>query len=211
MGSGAPAVSEVEAARSKMLADIGAWAGNVSTSVFIVFVNKLLMKTFGYHFATTLVSAMVGARGGGRWRAARPAALPPTATCRSLAAPPDAPSRPTHLPLADRAALPGLRHRHLVCAAGRQDQADLHALQRCGTRGGSRPTRDAAPRTAPHSSAAVPSPPPPSARPCRRSYAVHLCRRYLYSHPQPVAHAQHCQLLPGAAACQWSHGRLGGG
>lgn len=60
MGSGAPAVSEVEAARSKMLADIGAWAGNVSTSVFIVFVNKLLMKSFGYHFATTLVRRCKG-------------------------------------------------------------------------------------------------------------------------------------------------------
>ncbi|KAI7840628.1 hypothetical protein COHA_005650 [Chlorella ohadii] len=56
MGGHHPAVSEIEAARTKMLADIGAWAGNVSTSVFIVFVNKMLMKTFGYHFATTLTA-----------------------------------------------------------------------------------------------------------------------------------------------------------
>lgn len=46
--------------RAKLLSDIGAWAGNVSTSVFIVFINKLLMQTFGYHFATTLVRALGG-------------------------------------------------------------------------------------------------------------------------------------------------------
>ncbi|EFN56685.1 hypothetical protein CHLNCDRAFT_16992, partial [Chlorella variabilis] len=40
----------------KLLADLGAWAGNVSTSVFIVFINKLLMKNYGYHFATTLTA-----------------------------------------------------------------------------------------------------------------------------------------------------------
>ncbi len=77
MGGHHPAVSEIEAARTKMLADIGAWAGNVSTSVFIVFVNKMLMKTFGYHFATTLVSGMGRS---GRWRPARPQLPPPTAT-----------------------------------------------------------------------------------------------------------------------------------
>lgn len=44
------------AERSKLVADLGAWAGNVSTSVFIVFVNKLLMKNYGYHFATTLTA-----------------------------------------------------------------------------------------------------------------------------------------------------------
>lgn len=43
------------AAHNKLLADLGAWAGNVSTSVFIVFVNKLLMKNYEYQFATTLV------------------------------------------------------------------------------------------------------------------------------------------------------------
>ena len=30
--------------------DLVSWAGNVSTSVFIVFVNKLLMKSTGYGF-----------------------------------------------------------------------------------------------------------------------------------------------------------------
>ena len=79
MGSGAPAVSEVEAARTKMLADVVAWSGNESTSVFIVFINKLLMKTFGYHFATTLVRAEEGG-GRARWPPARPTAPPPTAT-----------------------------------------------------------------------------------------------------------------------------------
>ncbi|PSC69736.1 UDP-galactose transporter 2 [Micractinium conductrix] len=44
------------AARAKLLSDIGAWAGNVSTSVFIVFINKMLMKNFGYHYATTLTA-----------------------------------------------------------------------------------------------------------------------------------------------------------
>ena len=38
---------------SKLVADLGAWAGNVSSSVFIVFVNKVVMKPFeagGYGF-----------------------------------------------------------------------------------------------------------------------------------------------------------------
>jgi hypothetical protein len=63
---------ESAAQRSKFLQDIGAWAGNVSTSVFIVFVNKLLMKTYAYHYATTLVrvGAMLVAGGGGRRRPA---------------------------------------------------------------------------------------------------------------------------------------------
>ena len=47
-----------DAARSKLVYDLGAWAGNVSTSVFIVFVNKMLMKNFGYHYATTLVRGL---------------------------------------------------------------------------------------------------------------------------------------------------------
>ena len=36
-------------------ADVGAWAGNVSTSVLIVFVNKLLMqvgKGYGFRYGT---------------------------------------------------------------------------------------------------------------------------------------------------------------
>ena len=55
------------AQRSKFLHDIGAWAGNVSTSVFIVFINKLLMKTYAYHYATTLVrfGVLLVAGGGG--------------------------------------------------------------------------------------------------------------------------------------------------
>lgn len=55
------------AARAKLLSDMGAWAGNVTTSVFIVFVNKLLMQKFGYHFATTLVSVVGGAGVGDGW------------------------------------------------------------------------------------------------------------------------------------------------
>ena len=43
--------------KAKLVADLSAWAGNVSTSVFIVFINKLLMKNYSYHFATTLVSS----------------------------------------------------------------------------------------------------------------------------------------------------------
>ena len=57
---------------SKLLADLGAWAGNVSTSVFIVFINKLLMKNYGYHFATTLV----GAAACRLWAPTRPPARP---------------------------------------------------------------------------------------------------------------------------------------
>lgn len=55
MSSLTPA-SEAETARGKIFGDVAAWAGNVSTSVAIVFVNKLLMQTFGCHFSTTLVS-----------------------------------------------------------------------------------------------------------------------------------------------------------
>lgn len=40
---------------AKLAADVGAWAFNVFTSVFIVFVNKALMKAYAYTFATTLV------------------------------------------------------------------------------------------------------------------------------------------------------------
>ncbi|KAL4418890.1 hypothetical protein ABPG77_002633 [Micractinium sp. CCAP 211/92] len=36
--------------------DVGAWAGNVSTSVLIVFVNKVLLKNYAYHYATTLTA-----------------------------------------------------------------------------------------------------------------------------------------------------------
>lgn len=34
----------------QLVGDISAWAGNVSTSVAIVFVNKMLMSTTGYGF-----------------------------------------------------------------------------------------------------------------------------------------------------------------
>lgn len=42
-------------ARSKRAGDLAAWAGNVSTSVLIVFVNKVVMKSigrggFGFHY-----------------------------------------------------------------------------------------------------------------------------------------------------------------
>lgn len=50
---------EVDAVRTKLLADAAAWAGNVSTSVAIVFVNKLLMNVFHCHFATTLVRGAI--------------------------------------------------------------------------------------------------------------------------------------------------------
>lgn len=36
--------------KNKMLGDVLSWAGNVSTSVLIVFVNKIVMKTTGYGF-----------------------------------------------------------------------------------------------------------------------------------------------------------------
>eukprot|EP00884_Botryococcus_braunii_P023127 jgi/Botrbrau1/9499/Bobra.0252s0114.1 len=41
---------------SQVVLDLGAWAGNVSTSVLIVFVNKILMSSrgYGFCFATTL-------------------------------------------------------------------------------------------------------------------------------------------------------------
>jgi hypothetical protein len=59
MGVDASAIStnnDDKTVRSKVLADVGAWAGNVGSCVAIVFVNKLLMNTFHCHFATTLVS-----------------------------------------------------------------------------------------------------------------------------------------------------------
>lgn len=51
-----PAETHVQTQRDKFLMDVGAWAGNVSTSVLIVFVNKVLLKNYAYHYATTLVS-----------------------------------------------------------------------------------------------------------------------------------------------------------
>lgn len=36
--------------QSKLAGDLVAWGGNVSTSVLIVFINKVLMKTTGYGF-----------------------------------------------------------------------------------------------------------------------------------------------------------------
>lgn len=44
--------------KNKMLGDVLSWAGNVSTSVLIVFVNKIVMKTtgYGFHYATTLTA-----------------------------------------------------------------------------------------------------------------------------------------------------------
>lgn len=43
---------------SQLFMNIFAWFSNVSTSVLIVFVNKLLMKAtgYGFHFATTLTA-----------------------------------------------------------------------------------------------------------------------------------------------------------
>lgn len=34
----------------QLVGDVSAWAGNVSTSVAIVFVNKILMNVTGYGF-----------------------------------------------------------------------------------------------------------------------------------------------------------------
>lgn len=34
----------------KILMDVSAWAGNVSTSVLIIFINKVLMSKTGYGF-----------------------------------------------------------------------------------------------------------------------------------------------------------------
>lgn len=53
-----PAETHIQSQRDKFLTDVGAWAGNVSTSVLIVFVNKVLLKNYAYHYATTLVRAM---------------------------------------------------------------------------------------------------------------------------------------------------------
>lgn len=110
-------MTAAETAHSKMLADLGAWAGNVSTSVFIVFVNKLLMKHFAYRFATTLVSHQRASFG---WK---PALSPPqegnTGPRRSIAFP----------SAADRAAFSHVLHQHLVCPKGRHDQADHNAIQ----------------------------------------------------------------------------------
>ena len=36
--------------RGKLIADFTAWAGNVSSSVGIIFINKVLMSTTGYGF-----------------------------------------------------------------------------------------------------------------------------------------------------------------
>ena len=58
MASMAGTEAHKAAHKAKLVADLSAWAGNVSTSVFIVFINKLLMKNYSYHFATTLVSVM---------------------------------------------------------------------------------------------------------------------------------------------------------
>ena len=46
------------AAENTFPMDVAAWFSNVSTSVLIVFVNKLLMKStgYGFHFATTLTA-----------------------------------------------------------------------------------------------------------------------------------------------------------
>lgn len=51
-----PGEVHAQSAKDKLMADIGAWAGNVSTSVLIVFVNKVLLKNFAYHYATTLTA-----------------------------------------------------------------------------------------------------------------------------------------------------------
>jgi solute carrier family 35, member E3 len=40
----------MESKDSKMFLDLASWAGNVSTSVLIVFVNKVLMSSRGYGF-----------------------------------------------------------------------------------------------------------------------------------------------------------------
>lgn len=37
-------------AEQKLVMDMVAWAGNVSSSVMIIFVNKVLMNTTGYGF-----------------------------------------------------------------------------------------------------------------------------------------------------------------
>lgn len=44
------------ASDSKVYLDLAAWAGNVSTSVLIVFVNKVLMSArgYGFHFGKLL-------------------------------------------------------------------------------------------------------------------------------------------------------------
>ncbi|KAL4443256.1 hypothetical protein ABPG75_010993 [Micractinium tetrahymenae] len=51
-----PAETHAQSQRDKFLMDVGAWAGNVSTSVLIVFVNKVLLKNYAYHYATTLTA-----------------------------------------------------------------------------------------------------------------------------------------------------------
>lgn len=38
----------------KMVVDVAAWAFNIVTSVGIIIVNKALMATYGFSFATTL-------------------------------------------------------------------------------------------------------------------------------------------------------------
>lgn len=63
------AETHIQSPRDKFLMDVGAWAGNVSTSVLIVFVNKVLLKNYAYHYATTLVRArspMASRQGSGR-------------------------------------------------------------------------------------------------------------------------------------------------
>lgn len=47
--------------RQKLVGDLTGWVGNVSTSVLIVFVNKILMKPgtgYGFQFGTLPHSAM---------------------------------------------------------------------------------------------------------------------------------------------------------
>lgn len=80
MSPGAVAGGSAAAAHAKLLSDVGAWAGNVSTSVFIVFVNKALMQAFGYHFATTLVR--LGWLGGPPASGAAAGRFPPAALAR---------------------------------------------------------------------------------------------------------------------------------
>ena len=64
------------AARAKLAADAAAWAGNVASSVLIIFVNKALMgaRGYGFHYGEGFACARTGWSGGtgrvGRHRAA---------------------------------------------------------------------------------------------------------------------------------------------
>lgn len=177
MGSGTQAAEDAQ--RSKLLADVGAWAGNVSTSVFIVFINKLLMKTFGYHFATTLVRR--------HCRRRLPAATaPPQLFTRRRAAASHRP-RCTSWSALWPSGSPRrrARSRRPPCLSTvRAHRAAAQRLSHVAWSGAA--CRCRPPRTCTHLPAR------------RRPDAVHRDCGRVHPHAQPVAHAQHRQLLPGA-------------